>query len=231
MADLSDAALLLRRIPYGDTSLVCHFLTVKHGRVTLMARGARRAKSPFRATLAPLYDLNISWKSGRSGMGTLLDVERHEALLPEDRALGGLEILALASRLYQEGDPEGYLQTREALCLMHERHESEGMRAAVWSLLLAAGWIGDLSHCWRCGEAAEDHADMLWHQGELCCQQCGTGEAVSPGLRKSIVGVMQQAHVRLVSHDSDRWQHMIELVLRKHDVRFTNLFQSTFQAR
>ncbi|HKI61379.1 MAG TPA: recombination protein O N-terminal domain-containing protein, partial [Mariprofundaceae bacterium] len=51
MAELNDAALLLRRIPYSETSLVCHFLTENHGRIVLMARGARRAKSAFRASL------------------------------------------------------------------------------------------------------------------------------------------------------------------------------------
>jgi len=221
MADLADAALLLRRIPYSDTSLICHFLTEHHGRITLMARGARRPKSPFRATLAPLYQLHLNWKSGRTGMGTLVDVQRQEALLPEVKALSGLELLALASQLYQDGDPEGYAETRQALQLLANRDEKAGLLAASWDLLQTSGWIGDLSHCWLCGEPVDEAIGMYWRQAHLCCADCGGGDVIGPGLRKSIAGVMQLATVRLSERDAIVWQKMIELVLREHGVRFT----------
>jgi len=224
MAELNDAALLLRRIPYSETSLICHFLTEHHGRIVLMARGARRAKSVFRATLAPLYELQLSWRNGRGDMGTLLDAQRHDALLSEAKSLAGLEMLSLASRLYQEGDPEGYLQTRQALSLLEAREEAEGMHAACWHLLHAAGWIGDLTHCWQCGEPVDELADMHWQQGLLRCAACGPGSPVGPGLRKSIDGVMQQATIRLSKRDAASWQNMIELVLKEHGVRFTANF-------
>jgi len=40
MAEIRDDALLLRRIPYGDTSFIIHVLTREHGRISLMARAA-----------------------------------------------------------------------------------------------------------------------------------------------------------------------------------------------
>ncbi len=220
MAELADAALLLRRTPYSDTSLICHFLTEKHGRITLMARGARRAKSPFRATLAPLYDLHVNWKSGRTGMGTLVDVQRHEGLLSEARALSGLELLALVSRLYQEGDPEGYTEARQALQLLGERAEKEGLLAASWYLLHISGWIGDLSHCWLCGEAVDAQAEMYWRQAHLCCAGCGGRDIIAPGLRRSIEAIMGQATVCLSERDAASWHRMIGLVLKEHGVRF-----------
>ena len=221
MADLSDAGLLLRRIPYSETSLICHFLTEHHGRIALMARGARRAKSPFRATLAPLYHLQLSWKSGRTGMGTLIDVQRQGGLLEEAKSLSGLELLALASGLYQEGDPEGYPEILQALHLLAERSEKAGLLAASWELLHASGWIGDLCHCWLCGEEVDAEAVMFW-QSHLCCDACGEGDAIGPGLRKSIAGVMNQATVQLSDRDARAWKKMIELVLREHGVRFVS---------
>ncbi len=220
MADCSDAALLLRRIPYGDTSLICHFLSEHHGRITLMARGARRARSPFRASLAPLHRLHLHWKSGRSGMGVLVDVQRHERLLSEEKSLAGLELLALVSRLYQEGDPEGYEQTQQSLRLLADRAEREGLNAACWHLLHMAGWIGDLGHCWMCGEPADAGVDMFWRQGQLCCAGCGGGTIIAPGLRRGIEGAMRQANVRLSGRDAADWRQMIGLVLREHGVRF-----------
>jgi len=221
VAERRDEALLLRRIPYSDTSLICHFLTVQHGRIALMARGARRPKSPFRASLEPLYGLQISWRPGRTGMGALVDVQRGQSLLEPSLSLHGLELLAISSRLFQEGDPHGFEETRAALKLLGERKQ-QGLLAAVWHLLNAAGWLGDLSHCWKCGKAAEQA--MFWKHAHLVCETCGGGMAVSAGLRKSIVGVLSGNHIRLGSNAADTWREMIRTVLKEHGINAHGFF-------
>ena len=222
MAEVQDRALLLRRIPYGDSSLVCHFLTARHGRVALMAKGARRPKSPFRASLEPLFELEIGWRPGRTGMGTLVDIQRGCSLLQPAQSLAGLELLAIASRLFQEGDPHGFEETHAALELMGARGE-HGLLAATWRLLDSAGWLGDLSHCWRCGEQAGGR--MFWEQAHLLCESCGGGMAVSAGLRKSIAGVLAENRVRLSPADAQTWVEMVRSILREHGVRPTDSFR------
>jgi DNA repair protein RecO len=224
MAELRDEALLLRRIPYGDTSLICHFLTEKHGRIALMARGARRPKSPFRASLEPLYALQISWRPGRTGMGMLVDIQRGRCLLKPSFSLDGLELLAIVSRLYQEGDPHGFDETSAALELLAERKQ-HGLLAAAWHLLDTAGWLGELSHCWHCGENIEDNASMYWQRAHLLCQSCGSGPVISAGLRKGIHGVLEQVNVRMPAHDVEQWRQMIGLVLKEHGVKLTDSFR------
>ncbi len=222
MAENSDGALLLRRIPYGDTSLICHFLTEHHGRIALMARGARRPKSAFRASLEPLYALNIVWRSGRSGMGSLVDIQRGQSLLEPSLALQGLELLAITSRLFQEGDPHGFEETKTALALLAERGQSQGLLASVWYLLDVSGWLGDLSHCWHCGAEVGDA--MFWHHAQLVCDGCGKGMRVSVGLRKSIVALMSGQSIRLSGNDVDTWRDMIAMVLREHGIKSTDSF-------
>jgi len=222
MAELRDEALLLRRIPYSETSLVCHFLTEKHGRIAVMARGARRPKSPFRASLEPLFALQISWRPGRTGMGTLVDIQRGQNLLEPTLSLDGLELLAIASRLFQEGDPHGYDETRAALKLLDERKE-QGLLVAVWHLLDAAGWLGNLSHCWKCGREAEQA--MFWQRAQLVCESCGGGMTVSAGLRKSIAGVFSGNHIRLSAGDAGTWTEMVRTVLKEHGIKATDSFK------
>ena len=222
MAELQDESLLLRRIPYGETSLICHFLTERHGRIALMARGARRPKSLFRASLEPLFAMQISWRPGRTGMGTLVDIQRGQPLLEPSLALSGLELLAIASRLFQEGDPHGFDETRAALQLLGERKE-QNLLVAVWQLLGAAGWLGDLAHCWRCGREADQA--MFWQHAQLVCESCGGGMAVSAGLRKSIAGVLSGGHVRLSAGDAGTWTEMVRSVLKEHGVRPTDSFR------
>ena len=222
MAELRDEALLLRRIPFSDTSLICHFLTAQHGRITLMARGARRPKSPFRASLEPLHALQISWRPGRTGMGGLADIQRGRSLLEPSHSLHGLELLAIASRLYQEGDPHGFEETHAALKLLGERKQ-HGLLVAVWHLLDAAGWLGDLLHCWQCSREAEQA--MFWQHAHLVCESCGGGMTVSAGLRKSIVGVLSGSNIQLSAGDADTWREMVRTVLKEHGIKPTDSFK------
>ncbi len=223
MAEISDGALLLRRIPYSDTSLICHFLSKEHGRIVLMVRGARRPKSAFRASLEPLYALQLSWRPGRTGMGTLVDVQRGQSLLESSLALQGLELLAIASRLFQEGDPHGFEETETALALLADRGQSQGLLASVWYLLDVSGWLGNLSHCWHCGAEVGDA--MFWHHAQLVCDGCGKGMRISAGLRKSIVALLSGQSIRLSGNDADTWQKMIAMVLRQHDIKATDSFK------
>lgn len=217
MAEAEDHALLLRRIPFSDTSLVCHFLTRQHGRVALMARGARRAKSPFRGALEPLYTLSIRWRVGRTGMGTLVDVERGARLLSEAYDLDGLELCAVASGLFQEGDPHGYSELIEVMAVMRDRPTDSALYSAVWRLLELSGWVSSLEHCWMCGSKAD--AAMAWHEDQLCCSGCGNGMSLSAGMRRGIAAHLQQSNVRLNQQDLSSWRRMIQDVLRQHGVR------------
>lgn len=225
MAEISDAALLLRRIPYGETSLICHFLTSHHGRLALMARGARRASSGMRATLAPLYRLTIGWRPGRTGMGTLLSVEREAPMVASEQMLDGLELLAVAAGLFREGDPHGYEELAMALAILDQRRPPEGLYAGGWQLLERAGLIGPWSHCWACGARVAEDAVMSWNRAGLVCARCGGGSEVSPGLRKGIQGVLQQPNVRLSPRDAEQWRVMIGLVLREHGVKLPDRFR------
>jgi DNA repair protein RecO (recombination protein O) len=220
MAELRDRALLLRRIPYGDSSLVIHLLTEHHGVLSLMARGARRAKSPFRATLEPLYELSVAWRSGRSGMGTLTDAERRTLLLPLAKAGAGLQLVAVASALYREGDPHGFAELYRGLHMLATRPEDSGLAASAWQMLIESGWVGDLRHCWGCGQPLEDDEAVFWHDGQLCCGHCcSRGMPVSLGLRRGMQAHLVQDNVRLKPDDVTAWRRIINDVFVRHGLR------------
>ncbi len=216
MAEMRDAALLLRRIPYGDTSLILHVLTREHGRISLMARGARRAKSPFRAVLAPLCSLIITWRPGRTGMGTLVDTERGSALLGEERSLEGLQLTALAAGLFREGEIHGYAELIYAFGILAERQQNSGILAGAWYLLQKSGWAGPLDYCWHCASVGDI---FQWKNAELCCPACGKGMAVSVGLRKGILGHMCNPRVYFPPCDLEMWRLMIQDILRHHGLK------------
>ncbi|MDX8402168.1 MAG: recombination protein O N-terminal domain-containing protein [Mariprofundaceae bacterium] len=227
MSEQRDEGLLLRRIPYGDASFVCHFLTSEHGRIALMARGVRRAKSPFRATLAPLHALNLRWRPGRRGMGTLLECGRGDMLVPLDRALAGMELLALASRLFIEGDPHGFAETRRALARLTAVPAAGCLHVACWSLLGEAGWVGGFDACWQCGTAFGSGAEARWTaDARLVCAACGSGRRLAPDEVARLDGWMQGAALAGAPDVLPSWAAMMRDVLRRHGVRHRIAFSS-----
>jgi len=223
MAQLTDDALLLRCIPFSESSLICHFLTQEHGRISLMARGARKAKSPFRAALAPLYDVHIHWQTGRTGMGQLHAIQRQQACLEEENTLLGLELLFIAAQLFEDGDRHAYPVVRDALRLFSQREGELGLCVAVWFCLQEAGWLGDLKHCWHCGQAVD--GKMLWYADQLGCLDClKVGLPVSSGLRKGISSSLQYEHIQLNISDLKAWQRIIVLLLSEHRIKISESF-------
>jgi len=216
MAEIRDEALLLRRIPWGDASLILHVLSRRHGRVSLMARGARRASSPFRARLAPLCLLRLTWREGRSGMGTLTDVERGRMWLPEARAWEGLKLMSLAEALYREGDESGFEDACAALDLLAARERGPALEAAAWLLLARQGWVGDLDACWQCGARA---SQLFWRGEGLSCAACGAGMEASAGLRRGIAGYLSSPRIDLPAGDARTWRRMVNDLLRLHGLR------------
>jgi len=189
MAESRDQALLLRRIPFRESSLVLHLLTRDHGRIALMAKGARRANNRLRPHLTQLTALAVRWVGGARGMGTLTDINRGTELLPPCHHLQGLELLALAAKLFRDGDQHGFNESRAALHRLAQHRQPEaGLIAASWLLLQQAGLIGTLDHCWRCN--ATD-SPLRWIEGAYLCRHCHhsqQGDTIPTALQRLLTG-------------------------------------------
>lgn len=95
---------------YRETSLLLDVLTAEHGRIALVARGAKRGqgkgKSSNSAVLQPFIPLNIGW----FGSGELVTLTTVEAVRPMHdltmkRVICGLYINELLAKLLPKWDP------------------------------------------------------------------------------------------------------------------------------
>lgn len=84
-----DRAYVLHSYPYRETSLILQVWTEKHGRMGLVAKGARRPRSPSRAVLVPFQPLALTW-FGRGELRTLKAAEPSAPAIP----LGGQALLS-----------------------------------------------------------------------------------------------------------------------------------------
>ena len=69
-----EPAYVLHHHDYGETSLLLEIFTRRHGRFGVIAKGARRARSPLRAALIPFQPLVMGF-SGRGELPTLTVAE------------------------------------------------------------------------------------------------------------------------------------------------------------
>ena len=84
------AGLVLRTRPLTETSLIVHWLTPTLGRLATVAKGARRANSPFRGKLDLFYLADFSFsRSRRSELHTLREASLRQthSRLREDLGL------------------------------------------------------------------------------------------------------------------------------------------------
>ena len=65
---------VLHTYPYKETSLIVEAFTRGHGRVALLARGARRPRSALRGMLLSFHPLRLSW-TGSAELSTLAKAE------------------------------------------------------------------------------------------------------------------------------------------------------------
>src|SRR5689334_12231772 len=94
--------LILRTRPLTETSLIVQWLTPDFGRIATVAKGARRAKSPFRGKLDLFFLADLSFvRSRRSELHTLRELSVRDTHAALRRELGWIEQAAYATELIE----------------------------------------------------------------------------------------------------------------------------------
>lgn len=114
----NEPAYVLHTHPWKETSLIVEAFTAGHGRVALVARGARRAHAVLRTRLLAFQPLGLSWY-GKGGLKTLHAAEwQGGALQLAGRALiCGFYVNELVLKLLPPDDPHEALFRRYAQTL------------------------------------------------------------------------------------------------------------------
>jgi len=109
-------AYVLHTYPYRETSLIVEVLSRDHGRLALVARGARRAQSSLKSRLLAFQPLTLSW-FGKGALRTLHGVEWQGGNLRLDglALMCGFYLNELLLKLLPTDDPhEGLFQRYQA---------------------------------------------------------------------------------------------------------------------
>lgn len=181
MALIETEALVLKNIPFHETSGIVHLYTKKHGKIPVIARGSRRLKSPFRGYLEPLNYLEVTYyyKQTRD-IQVLSNVDLIKTFFSDSSnilesvyAMSVIECIDKFYREYEE-DKNTFSFTVAVLTYM-EAHKNLLVETFIFFLLKMIDILGyklDLKSCQVCnGQLVNPSFDS--NTGQIVCKKCG----------------------------------------------------------
>ncbi|WP_118180704.1 DNA repair protein RecO [Paraburkholderia phosphatilytica] len=122
-------AFVLHSYPYRETSLVIDVLSRDHGRLALVAKGAKRPHSALRGVLQTFQPLSLSW-TGKGEVRTLTGAEWVGGMLPlaGDALLCGFYVNELLVKFCAREDPHPQLFRHYVVTLTRLAHDEPAVQ-------------------------------------------------------------------------------------------------------
>jgi len=225
-------AFVIHQRAFRETSLLLEVFTSEFGRLGLVARGAKRAKSPLRHNLQAFQPLLIRW-SGRGDLGTLTHVEQSEIteMISGKAVLSGLYLNELIMRLTHRHDPQAELFNAYASCVASLRAHADiesSLRVFEKRLLEATGYGLILDHEISTGMLIDSQQQYIYdiEQGPLlACKNPPAGIAVSGDTLLALA----REDIKFSSQGQKEAKHLMRAVLKRYlgerQLQSRNLFQ------
>ena len=168
------AAFVLHHRPFRDTSQILDIFSRDHGKLAVVARGSRGARSRLKGVLRPFMPLSMSWVI-KSDLGTLTGAENHGAplSLSGDALLSGYYVNELVLHFLHRHDPqpeifEAYTRTIEALVVAGDEIAACLRRFEI-ELLRHVGYALNLDHEFGSNATLDDeqHYEYRVEQGPV----------------------------------------------------------------
>ena len=182
MNRIHSPALVLRRWPFSEHSLIAHVLTPGHGTLSLMAKGAFRLKSGFAGVLDTwsLVEIEVG-PAAKDGLHQLYQAKLLDRMSGLSNHSHHLVVAGILAELAELGAPAGQPSARLFLWLQQ------------WLQRLSEGWPADPSLV----AALLDGLDALGLGPRLAAPEEQSGRSwFSPALGGAIRGPRPEDHVR-----------------------------------
>ncbi len=190
----TSAGFVLHSYPYLETSLIVETFTRSHGRVAVVAKGAKRPTSAMKSRLNPFQGLLLTW-FGKADLKTLKSVE-HADIYPQLRGaalMSAFYMNELLIKLAQREDAyevlyDAYEEAVVALATMHVFSEPKpaGLMAAIatvlrkfeMSLLRELGYALQLSEDVDTNEpiTADERYVYVMERGPVCIRSSSSSK-------------------------------------------------------
>jgi DNA repair protein RecO (recombination protein O) len=189
-AAISTEATVLRTVPFRDADLVVTLFTRSHGKLSALARSARRSRRRFGGGLALFTAGEAILRPGRAELWTLSELRPLRDLSRLASDVVAVAHGSYAAELVRELCPPEQADQRvfDLLLAFYDVVAARGpslgaLRAFELSLLEAVGLAPELDACVGCGASAPERLDaegatLDGHRGGVACPACS-----QPGAR------------------------------------------------
>jgi DNA repair protein RecO (recombination protein O) len=162
----NEAGFVLHAYPYRETSLILDVFTRDHGRMAMVAKGAKRPHSALRAVLQHFHPIALSW-TGRGEVKTLTKAEYMGGMLPlaGDGLLSGFYLNELLLRFCPREDAHPALFKHYMITLTRLAHGEPAslvLRGFERVLLQETGFAVALDQCIKTGERVQPGLDYVY---------------------------------------------------------------------
>lgn len=232
---LETPALVLRRTPYGEADLVVSLFTKSAGRLSALARSARKSQKRFGGSLEPLHTLEVELdERPGSDVLTLRDarlVTLRPGLLEDlSRLEAAGRFLSWVRQAAPERTPELALWQLCEGCLDElNEHAAPGERERTSAsltlasyglgLLVVSGWKLELERCVQSGVLCpEGKAAMIDPErgGLVSRAQGGASISVSGAQRARLIAAQRGEPGALIEDDAELALGLVERCLKAH---------------
>ncbi len=179
-------AIVLRVIEFSETSIIATLFTREFGKISALAKGARRPKSPFEAALDLCALCRIVFLAKSSDSLDLLTearLERRFRAAQRDlaRLYAGFYVVELLNELTDKGDPHPDLFDLADATLLSLDEDGDVAALVLRFELVALRWLGhlpSLDACSQCGTPIEPNGriSLAPTAGGVLCPNCRPGQ-------------------------------------------------------
>jgi DNA repair protein RecO (recombination protein O) len=204
--EMTTPAIVMRARAFGESDKIVTFLSRDLGKVSGIAKGAKRSKRRFVNVLEPFTLVSVQLRQrASSDLAFIAACELVDAHLSFARELTKFAyasyVLELTDRMIRgrEAGAETYELVRDALGLLDRDHPRPGLlRTFELHLLRLTGYEPQLDHCRRCSVPLADLETMYVqpaHGGVLCprCRGEGRTYAASRATLEQLIGWQRTA--------------------------------------
>jgi DNA repair protein RecO (recombination protein O) len=204
-------AIVLRLIEFSETSVIATLFTEDFGKISALAKGARRPKGPFEAALDLLAVCRIVFLHKSSDALDLLTeakLERRFRAATRDlsRLYAGYYVAELLQDLTDEGDPHpGLFQAAyQTICDLDDSAEvAPTILRFEMTALHELGHLPSLHQCVGCGDEVQPPGRIAFGQlaGGVLCGKCRSGHRQVVSVSAGVIKALQ-----VFSDPSDAWR-------------------------
>jgi len=181
MAETKTEAIILRTIPFKETSKIVRLYTRDKGKIAAIAKGASRMKSGFRGKLDPLnYVEAIVYFKENRGVQTLGDVSLIRSFVNDyqeiDTIYYSTAILEALDKFIDgsEDNERVFILTINLLSIIDQNH-SWAKAALVYYLFILTDLLGFKINLYNCSICYKEIQEAYYNTkvDHLMCEECG----------------------------------------------------------